>query len=54
MFGGGAERDLDGDMFRVWHMVQELSEQLAHNQKLVTTLQSQANTLKVHDVLSHS
>ena len=41
------DRDYEGDMIRVWHMVQELSEQLAHNQKLVATLQSQANTLKV-------
>ncbi|EJD03541.1 uncharacterized protein FOMMEDRAFT_82134 [Fomitiporia mediterranea MF3/22] len=37
---------MDGDMIRVWHMVQELSEQLAHNQKLIATLQSQANSLK--------
>ena len=40
------ERDMDSDMYRVLHMVQELSEQLAHNQKLVSTLQSQAGTLK--------
>lgn len=43
----GMERDLDSDMLRVWHLVQELSEQLAHNQKLVSTLQAHANTLKV-------
>lgn len=42
----GVERDLDQDMFRVLHMVQELSEQLAHNQKLVSTLQNQTGTLK--------
>ncbi|KAH8119800.1 hypothetical protein DFH11DRAFT_1685296 [Phellopilus nigrolimitatus] len=42
----GVERDTDADICRVWHMVQELSEQLAHNQKLVVSLQSQAGTLK--------
>ncbi|KAL5494876.1 hypothetical protein ACEPAI_338 [Sanghuangporus weigelae] len=46
----GVDRDLDSDMLRVWHMVQELSEQLVHNQKLVSTLQAQANTLKDHAI----
>ena len=48
MFGNvNVERDFDTDMVRVWHMVQELSEQLAHNHKIVGTLQSQAAVLKV-------
>ncbi|KAI5121843.1 hypothetical protein M0805_003276 [Coniferiporia weirii] len=37
---------MDNDLFRVYLMVQELGEQLAHNQKIVSTLQTQASTLK--------
>lgn len=48
MFGNvNVERDFDTDMMRVWHMVQELSDQLAHNHKIVGTLKSQATVLKV-------
>ncbi len=43
----GIERDPESDMLRVWHMVQELGEQLSHNQKLVAQLKSQAVNLKV-------
>ncbi|KLO20602.1 hypothetical protein SCHPADRAFT_897868 [Schizopora paradoxa] len=42
----GIERDPESDMIRVWHMVQELSEQLSHNQKLVAQLKAQAVNLK--------
>ncbi|KAG6845165.1 hypothetical protein H0H87_012961 [Tephrocybe sp. NHM501043] len=38
---------MDSDMLRLWQLVHELSEQLAANQKLTATLQSQASTLKV-------
>jgi hypothetical protein len=38
---------MDNDLLRVWQIVHELSEQLAHNQKIANTLQSQANILKV-------
>lgn len=38
---------MDGDILRVWQLVHELSEQLALNQKITNTLQSQAGSLKV-------
>ncbi len=38
---------MDGDLLRIWQLVHDLSEQLAHNQKLTATLQAQANSLKV-------
>ena len=38
---------MDGELMRVWQLVHELSEQLAHNQKLTATLQSQARALQV-------
>ncbi|KAG7452123.1 uncharacterized protein BT62DRAFT_926343 [Guyanagaster necrorhizus] len=37
---------MDGELMRVWQLVHELSEQLAHNQKLTATLQSQARSLQ--------
>ncbi|TDL26397.1 hypothetical protein BD410DRAFT_741712 [Rickenella mellea] len=40
------ERDMDSDLLRAWQLIHELSEQLAHNQKIVAALQSQANALK--------
>lgn len=43
----GVDRDLDNELLRVWQLVHELSEQLAHNQKVASTLQSQAGALKV-------
>jgi hypothetical protein len=43
----GVERDFDTDMMRVYHMVQELGDQLAHNNKIVGSLRSQASVLKV-------
>ena len=43
------EREMDNqnEMLRVWHMVQELGEQLSHNQKIVVSLKSQAGQVKV-------
>jgi hypothetical protein len=38
---------MDNELLRIWQLVHELSEQLAHNQKITNALQSQANTLKV-------
>lgn len=38
---------MDNDLVRVWHLINELSDQLAHNYKITKTLQSQANLLKV-------
>ncbi|KAF9270821.1 hypothetical protein L218DRAFT_889658 [Marasmius fiardii PR-910] len=37
---------MDNDLVRVWHLINELSDQLAHNYKITKTLQSQANLLK--------
>jgi len=37
----------DNDLLRVWHLVLELSDQLAQNQKIADALQSQASLLKV-------
>lgn len=40
--------DMENDaLMLVWQVVNELSEQLAHNQKLTAALQSQAGVLKV-------
>lgn len=38
---------MDTELLRVWQIVNELSDQLAHNQKLAGTLKSQAGLLKV-------
>jgi hypothetical protein len=38
---------MDGEFLRLWQLVHELSEQLAHNQKISLTLQAQADELKV-------
>jgi hypothetical protein len=38
---------MDNELLRVWQLVHELSDQLAHNQKIASTLQSQAGVLKV-------
>ncbi|ESK86904.1 hypothetical protein Moror_3421 [Moniliophthora roreri MCA 2997] len=37
---------MDNDLVRLWHLINELSDQLAHNHKITKTLQSQASTLK--------
>lgn len=37
---------MDNELIRVWQLVNELSEQLAQNQKLANTLHSQAGSLK--------
>ncbi|KDR85558.1 hypothetical protein GALMADRAFT_132240 [Galerina marginata CBS 339.88] len=37
---------MENDLLLVWQVVNELSEQLAHNQKLTSALQSQAGVLK--------
>ena len=39
--------DMDGDFVRAWTLIHELSDQLAHNQKMITTLASQAGLLQV-------
>jgi hypothetical protein len=38
---------MEGELLRVWQLIHELSDQLAHNQKIANTLQSQAGALKV-------
>lgn len=38
---------MDSELLRVWQLVHELSDQLALNQKIANTLQSQAGVLKV-------
>jgi hypothetical protein len=38
---------MDNELLRIWQLVHELSEQLAHNQKITSALQSQASALKV-------
>ena len=38
---------MDNELVLVWQVVNELSEQLAHNQKLTNALKSQAGLLKV-------
>src|SRR5260221_11234788 len=38
---------MESELQLAWHIVSELSEQLAHNQKLANALQSQAGVLKV-------
>jgi len=38
---------MENELMLVWQVVNELSEQLAHNQKLASALQSQAGVLKV-------
>ncbi|KAH8835053.1 hypothetical protein DL96DRAFT_1572676 [Flagelloscypha sp. PMI_526] len=40
------DMNVESDVLRVWHLVLELSEQLAHNQQIAATLQSQAVALK--------
>jgi hypothetical protein len=42
---------MDNELLLVWQLVNELSEQLAHNQKITTTLKSQAGALKVNTSL---
>ena len=39
--------DMDGDFIRAWTLIHELSDQLAHNQKMIATLASQAGLLQV-------
>lgn len=38
---------MDSDLLRAWLLVHELSDQLAHNQKMTNALQSRAISLKV-------
>ena len=38
---------MENELLLVWQVVNELSEQLAHNQKLTSALKSQAGVLKV-------
>jgi hypothetical protein len=40
--------DVEGDFFlRAWQIINEISDQLAHNKKFTTSLLSQAESLKV-------
>jgi hypothetical protein len=40
--------DVEGDFFlRAWQIINDISEQLAHNKKFTTSLLSQADSLKV-------
>jgi hypothetical protein len=40
--------DVESDFFlRAWQIINEISDQLAHNQKFTSSLLSQAETLKV-------
>ena len=43
--------DMDSDFVRAWTLIHELSEQLAHNQKMISTLASQAGLLQVRATL---
>ena len=38
---------MESELLRVWQLVHELSDQLVHNQKIASILQSQAGALKV-------
>ncbi|KAF9654168.1 hypothetical protein BDM02DRAFT_3157776 [Thelephora ganbajun] len=38
--------DMDSDFIRAWTLIHELSDQLAHNQKMISTLASQAGRLQ--------
>lgn len=39
---------MESELIRVWQLVSELSEQLARNQDLATSLKNQAVVLKVN------
>lgn len=40
--------DVEGDFFlRAWQIINEISDQLAHNQKFTSSLLSQAESVKV-------
>jgi hypothetical protein len=40
--------DLEGDFFlRAWQIINEISDQLTHNQKFSSSLLSQADSVKV-------
>jgi hypothetical protein len=38
---------MDNEFLRLWQLVHELGDQLAHNQKITSALQSEAEALKV-------
>jgi hypothetical protein len=38
---------MDNDILRAWLLIHELSDQLAHNQKISNTIHSQATSIKV-------
>lgn len=38
---------MDNDLLRAWLLVHELSDQLAHNQKMTVSLHSRASALQV-------
>ena len=41
---------MDNDFVRTWTLIHELSDQLAHNQKMISTLASQAGLLQVRAI----
>jgi hypothetical protein len=43
---------MDSDLVRAWQLINELSEQLSHNQKIIATLSSQAGILQVRVYVS--
>ena len=46
--------EMDNDFIRAWTLIHELSEQLAHNQKMISTLASQAGLLQVRIIEDRS
>lgn len=40
-------QNMDRELLKVWQLVHDLSEQLAHNQKITASLQNQAQSLQV-------
>ena len=41
---------MDNYFVRTWTLIHELSDQLAHNQKMISTLASQAGLLQVRAI----
>jgi len=48
----GRLSDMDSNILQVWQLIHDLGDQLAVNQKLTTTLQTQAVSLKVSPPLT--
>jgi hypothetical protein len=45
---------METELVRVWQLVSELSEQLARNQELASSLKNQAGVLKVSGCISYN